>query len=443
MGWAAQEFNTIDLGDKRLDKRAVLLAEQLAEKPTASIPAACGGWAETQAAYRFLAQEDVGWQDILEPHWRCSAARMGAHRTVLCIQDTTELDFNGQTITGLGPLSFEAQRGMYLHPTYAVSVEREPLGVLDAWMWAREPKDGSGARSGPKESRRWVEGYERIAELAAELPHTRLVYMADRESDIMELMARARDLGNPADWLLRSQHNRSLPEGAKLWNTVTASAAAAMGEIRFTMPSRHGQKARPVRQDVWAQRVELPDGTGGKVVATCIIAREKGTPTGVTPVEWRLLTNREVGSFEAAAELIDWYRGRWEIEMFFNVLKNGCRVEALQLASIEKLERALALFMVVAWRIARLMRLGRTCPELDAALLFDRDEWEAAYILMKKPPPKKPPQLNAVVRLIAMLGGFLGRKGDGEPGVKTIWQGLQRVADFAQGLRWARENHAV
>lgn len=115
-------------------------------------------------------------------------------------------------------------------------------------MWAREPKDGSGARPGPKESRPWVEGYERIAELAAELVHTRLVYFADRESDIMELMARARDLGNPADWLLRSQHNRSLPGGAKLWNTVIASAT--MGEIRFTMPSRHGPKARPIRQDV-------------------------------------------------------------------------------------------------------------------------------------------------------------------------------------------------
>lgn len=274
MGWAAEEFKTIDLGDKRLDKRAVLLAERLAEKPTASIPGACGGWAETQAAYRFLAQDAVGWEDILRSHGRCSAARMGAHRTVLCLQDTTELDFNGQTIAGLGPLSFEAQRGLYVHPTYAVSVEREPLGVLDAWMWAREPKDARGARPGPKESQRWVEGYERIAELAAELPHTRLVYVADRESDIMELMARARDLGHPADWLLRSQHNRNLPGGVKLWNTV--SAAAPMGEIRFTMPSRHGQKARPVRQDLWAQRVQLPDGKGGKVAATCIIAREKG-----------------------------------------------------------------------------------------------------------------------------------------------------------------------
>lgn len=257
----------------------------------------------------------------------------------------------------------------------------------------------------------------------------------------MELMSRARDLGNRADRLLRSQHNRRLPGGAKLRNPV--GAVAPMGEIRFTMPSRHGQKARPVRQYVGAHRVELPDGEGGKVAATCIIAREKEAPADVAPAERRLLTNREVGSFKAAAELIDCYRARWEIELFFNVLKNGCRVEALQVASVEKLERALALFMVVAWRIARLTRLGRTCPEPEAELLFDRDECQAAYILMKKRRPKKPPRLKAVARLIAMHGGFLGRKGNGEPGVKTIWQGLQRIADVAQGLRWAQENHAV
>lgn len=126
-------------------------------------------------------------------------------------------------------------------------------------------------------------------------------------------------------------------------------------------------------------------------------------------------------------------------QIFFHVLKTGCRVEALQLASMERLERALALFMVVAWRIARLMRLGRTCPDLDAGLLFERDEWRVAFILNKRKPPKSSPRLNEVVRLVAMLGGFLARKGDGEPGVKTIWQGLQRVVDFAAGLRYARE----
>lgn len=141
-----------------------------------------------------------------------------------------------------------------------MTLAREPLGVLDAWMWARQPKDAAGVRGGIKESRRWVEGYERMAELAVELPATRLVYLADRESDLMELMVTARDLGRPAEWLLRSQHNRSLPEGGKLWARVMEGDSP--GEIRFTLPSRQGRKARAVRQQVWARRVTLADGQG-------------------------------------------------------------------------------------------------------------------------------------------------------------------------------------
>lgn len=207
MSWAAEELREIDLGDERLDKRAIVLMDKLSARPTASIPSACGGWAETQAAYRFLSNDEVTWEGILAPHWECSRRRMAEQPLVLCLQDTTELDFNGQTTSGLGPLSYEAQRGMYVHPTYAVSVDREPLGVLDAWMWARQPKDAEGLREGITESTRWIEGYERVAEMAAELPSTRLVYVADRESDMIDLMARATELGNPADWLLRAQHN--------------------------------------------------------------------------------------------------------------------------------------------------------------------------------------------------------------------------------------------
>ena len=441
MSWSAEEFKDLDLGDKRLNTRMVRLVECFAANPLASIPQACGGWAETQAAYRFLARDAIEWEDIFEPHWACAEERMRQHRVVLCLQDTTELNFNGQSIAGLGPLSYEPQRGLYVHPTYAVTPDREPLGVLDAWMWAREPKDANGERGGPLESTRWTEGYTRIAEMAARLPDTRLVYVADREADIVALMAQARDLGNPADWLIRSQHNRALPEGGKLWVGVTAGEA--LGTLGFTMPSRQGQKAREVRQRLWAKRTSVSDGKGGRVEVSCLVAREEGAPEGIKPVEWRLLTNRPIETFEAATELIDGYRARWEIELFFHVLKNGCRVEALQLSTVERLERALALFMVVAWRIARLMRLGRTSPDLDAALLFEQDEWQAAYILNRRKVPNIPPKLNEVVRLVAMLGGFLARKGDGEPGVKTLWLGLQRVVDFAAGIRFARESHAL
>jgi hypothetical protein len=150
-----------------------------------------------------------------------------------------------------------------------------------------------------------------------------------------------------------------------------------------------------------------------------------------------LLTNRLVADVNDAIELIDWYRARWEIEMLFNILKNACRVEALQLGTIERLERAIALFIIVAWRIAHLMRLGRTCPDLDATLFFDPDEIQGAYLLMELKQPAKP-TLNEVLRLIARLGGFIGRKSDGEPGVKTIWLGLKEVHVAAKTLRGLR-----
>ena len=142
-------------------------------------------------------------------------------------------------------------------------------------------------------------------------------------------------------------------------------------------------------------------------------------------------------------EVIEWYRCRWEIETFFNVLKNGCRVEALQLGSVGKIELALAVYMVVSWRLARLIRLGRTHPDLMATTLFTDEEWKGAYILAKKPVPKTTPTLRELIRRIAMLGGFLARKSDGEPGVKTLWLGYQRIRDFVDGVKHMRSINAV
>jgi hypothetical protein len=126
----------------------------------------------------------------------------------------------------------------------------------------------------------------------------------------------------------------------------------------------------------------------------------------------------------------------------FNVLKNGCKVEALQLSQIERVERALVLYMIVAWRIARLMRLGRTCADLDASLFFYADEIKGAYLLAKKARPARPPTLNEMIRLIASLGGFLGRKSDGAPGAKTLWIGLHRTMDAASTIQALRMEHA-
>ncbi len=146
MEWAEQEFESLDVGDARLNRRAVLLAERRSQKPGASIPGARGHWREAVAAYGFLGNEEVGWDAVMAAHWDASQKRISQHKVVLCLQDTTELDHNGQQIQGLVPLSYEAQRGLYLHPTYVVTPQREPLGVTNAWMWARQFKDGDTAQ---------------------------------------------------------------------------------------------------------------------------------------------------------------------------------------------------------------------------------------------------------------------------------------------------------
>ena len=302
-----------------------------------------------------------------------------------------------------------------------------------AWMWAR-PLDVS-------ESQRWIEGYERQDVLAGKLPGTRLVYVTDREGDMLELMQRAHALGCPADYLLRAQHNRCLPQGGKLWPSVLA--ATPLGEIEFTLPARANRPARQIRQTLYARSVALPDGQGGTMPVTCVIAQETSVPKGQKAIEWRLLTNREVSTLEAAAQLIDWYRCRWEIETLFHVLKNGCRVEALQLGDIRKLEVALAIYLVVAWRLAHLLQLGRVQPDLPASTVFDQTEWQAAWLLAEKTPPKTIPSVRDVIRRIAMPGGFLARKGDGEPGVKTLWQGFARVSSFVKGVDHMRSIHAL
>lgn len=195
--WAGEELNAIDLGDGRLNRRARILLQQLAERPERSIPAACQGWAETQAAYRFFSNEKVTAEGVLLAHVEAVLERARQHAVVICVQDTTELDFTSRPQTqGLGPLTYEAALGLYLHPTVAFTCERVCLGVLDLWTWARDAqthgtKDRASRASRPieeKESFRWLEGYRRICGLQKEIGETtRLVYVADRESDLFEL----------------------------------------------------------------------------------------------------------------------------------------------------------------------------------------------------------------------------------------------------------------
>jgi hypothetical protein len=439
MSWAREEFKDLELGDARRTQRLIKLVDDLSAQPTGSIPLACGGWPETKAAYRLLDNPAVEWREILEVHTTRTVERLAGQPVVLCLQDTTELDFTSQPgIAGLGRLSYEAQHGLYAHPTLAVTPTGVALGVLDAWLWARKPKDQPAI----KESTRWVEGYEIVADLAETVPDTRLVYVADREGDLRALIDAAARRGTPADWLIRAKHNRKTSTGEKLWDRLAQSEP--LGEVEFTLPAAPARPARLVRQSLYRTEVTLPAHHGQPAVTvTAILAREEHPPAGEQAIVWRLLTNRTAETLEDVAQLIDWYRKRWLIEIFFRIWKSGCRVEALQLGTWERLERALVIYLIIAWRILHLVTWGRDCPNLPCDVVFDPAEWQAAWIVAHRTqPPATPPPLGQMVRLIAAFGGFLGRKHDGHPGPKAIWEGMQKVSAFAIAFEATRTAYA-
>jgi hypothetical protein len=214
-----------------------------------------------------------------------------------------------------------------------------------------------------RESLRWVEGYEIVADLAETVPDTRLVYVADREGDLRALIDAAARRGTPADWLIRSQHNRKTTTGEKLWDRL--AQGEPLGEVEFILPAAPDRPARRVRQTLYRQAVTLPAHHGQPAVTvTAILAREEQPPTGQPALVWRLLTNRPADTLEDVVQLVDWYRKRWLIEIFFRIWKVGCRVEALQLGTLERLERALVIYLAIAWRTPALGDLGPGLPEL-------------------------------------------------------------------------------
>jgi hypothetical protein len=359
--WAAAELGGANLGDARLNRRLVRVAERLGAQPGASIPVACGGWAETQGAYRLLAHEAVDWEAVLTPHWDCSIERMRGQPVVLCVQDSTELNYTSQPgIAGLGPLSDLRQHGLYVHPTLAVTPDGVPLGVLDAWMWARDRATfGEDKRHWPieaKESMRWLEGFARCAELAETLPDTRLIYVADRECDIHEFMVRARR--EPGiDWLIRATHDRCLAEGDKLWSRLVQ--APLLGEVAFTLPARPNRPSRPVVLTVRAERVILSPkggrtGDGHRAAGARSLRARRGRTARLAPADQS--PGHHLGPGGRVAQMV---RKPLEHRGFFRIFKTGCRVEALQLSTVERLEPALALYLIIAWRIQYLTALGR------------------------------------------------------------------------------------
>jgi hypothetical protein len=443
--WAEEEFGAAALGDHRLTRRLIQLARDFAARPQANIPQACATRAKTKAAYRLLEHRKVTIEQILEPHYTATARRAAEQQVVLAIQDTTFLNYSTHPLTaGLGPIGTESQErllGLVLHDTMAFNLEKTPLGLVDAQCWARDPAaKGKGARRRElpieqKESAKWLRSFAAAERLQRAAPHTVVVSMGDREADIYELFQRAAQ--NPAGpkLLVRAGHERVLvQEQQALWQHLHEQPLAGHSQVQ--VPRRDQRPARRAILEIRFAAVELraprTRRSLGPVRLWAVEAHEAAPPEGVEAIHWTLLTTLEVSNLEQAVEKLNWYALRWQIEVYHRTLKSGCRIEERQLGTAERLENCLAIDLVVAWRITQLARLGREMPEVPGSLFFEEAEWKAMVSFVKQSyqPPSQPPTMREAMRMVAGLGGFLGRKGDGEPGTKTLWLGLQRLDDI-------------
>lgn len=456
--WIEEELRTVDLPDKRLNGRFRLLLERLSSKPTLSIPAACKGWTETQGAYRFFSNQRVTHGQVLQPHYDATLERIRQQPVVLIPQDTTELELTRAQEKIGGPLGDEQHWGLHDHVALAITPERLVLGVVHSFPWARDPEDfhkRKEARHKPieeKESYRWLEGYRRACAIAAECPQTQIVCLSDSEGDIYECFAAAANSEGPkAEWIVRACQDRALTDETAGKLTETVAACPILGTLQIAVSGRpaqshDGSKRRQARsartatatvqacrvtlQPPWRPGQKLPD-----LEVNAVLVREVDPPAGEPPIEWLLLTSLPVETFAQACSVIHYYTCRWEIEVFFRVLKSGCTVEDLQLETLERFTTCLAVYLIVAWRVLFVMHLGRECPEIPCDAVFTEEEWSAVYQIVKRMPATSMPSLGEMVVMIAELGGYLNRKHDGPPGPQTIWIGLQRARDFA--LAWS------
>ena len=475
--WVIEEMETAKLKDKRLNRRLELILDQLGRRPRASIPAACGGYAETAAAYRFFDNERVSFEGVLEPHIESTRRRIAEQPVVVVAQDTTELDLTRpeQQVVGAGPLDGSPRRGVLLHLLHAFTPDGTALGTLEAVAWARDEETPSCSKLSSaervaipieqKESHRWIVALQDVQRTAKEFPDTQFVCVADSEADIYEVLVEGMKEPPNAAWVVRACHDRTLesdPQNEGLQEDKTSEEDGATRHLReqllaapvlFTQTiqvrgrkkkyscdrrrRRQPRKSRTAEVEVRAAPVTLraPWRRGTKlpaVTANVVLVREVNPPADDVAVEWILLTSLPIETLDQVRQVIQYYCVRWLIEVFFRTLKSGCGVEKRLFETLSRWQNCLAIYLIVTWRTLFVCRLAREFPDISCEAVFEPAEWQSVYqVIHRKPPPTTPPTLAEMVRLVAQLGGYVNRKREDPPGPQTIWLGLQRLHDMA------------
>jgi hypothetical protein len=471
--WAREEMEAVDLKDRRLNERLTEVLSQLGGHPTASIPAACGGYAETAAAYRLFDNQKVNFENVLQPHLEATRGRIVGQERVILPQDTTEIDLTRpeRPVAGAGPLDGGARRGMFLHLLHAFTPDGTSLGTLHAAAWVRPDassateSDASGRRKHTpienKESYRWIEGFRHARAEAQRTPGTHFICVNDSEADIYELLAEAQDRPGNLDWIIRACQDRRLTDGAAGEGDEADSDGGvpcireqlAREEVRFRQTiqvrgrqakvacedraRRQPRRSRSAEVEVRAAQVTLrppwrPDRKLPEVTVNVVWVREVNPPEDDVPVDWLLLTSLPIESPEQVREVIECYCVRWMIEILFRTLKSGCRVEARRFEHVDRFLPCLAVYLIVTWRTLYVCRLARALPEISCEAVFEPAEWKAVFqVVRRQPPPPTPVSLSDMVKMVAQLGGYVNRQRPDPPGPQTVWLGLQRVHDIA------------
>ena len=473
--WVVEEMQNADLEDKRLNDRLAQIVDMLGQRPDKSIPTACdGGHKETTAAYRLFDNSKARFENILASHIEASRRRVSQQSRVILVQDTTEIDLTRpeQQVEGAGLLDGKSRYGEFLHPLKAFTPDGTPLGILYAELWTRddepveaEDSDEPDRKHIPieeKESVRWLDTQRYAQEIARETPQTHFISVADSEADIFEVIELSQESPENFDWIIRAGQNRSVVKSESVSKTAEEPAPwirerLLQEPVRFIQPisvrgreakvscetrgRRQPRKSRETEVEVRAQAVTLraPWRHDRKLTDTrvnVVLVSERNPPKDDTPVEWILITNLPIDSDEAVRLVIQSYCIRWMIEVYFRTLKSNCKIEKLRFETLERFERCLAVYLIIAWRTLYTVRLGRDCPDLDCEAIFEPDEWKSVYRVVKNAePPSTPPRLQEMIRMIAQLGGYINRPRADEPGPQTVSLGMQRMHDITRCWR--------
>jgi len=445
--WAETNFAQVDLGDRRRTQRAVSLAAGMLRHPAASLPRQAGGWSATKAGYRLFDREVVTLEALQTPHWQTTRQEAGTRAVVLMIQDTSELDYTYHWDTeGLGPIGDGKGRGFLLHSTLAVDPEGagEVLGLAHQMVFCREPQPQKKTETRTERSQRKRESHvwpTSVRAVGASETASRWVLVADRGADTFETLEACEE--TETDFLIRVAQSRRAALGHKVdqpgGQLLDLARSVPVSTVKkLAIRARPKRKPRVAEISVSFSPVTifapwLSDRKGKPVRCWMVRAWEQHTPPNEEPIEWILLTSVAVKSQKMALTMTDWYSMRWLVEEYHKCLKTGCSVEKRQLQKADRLKGCIGMLAVVAVRLLQLKLLAKAHPDRPAIRCAPRRHVEILAAYRGRSP--RGWTVYEFWRDVAKLGGFLGRKSDGEPGWQTIWRGWQQLDLMTLGAR--------